>query len=169
MAKGLDAGEEEVGAAPYRGERRQPFDYFPDRPLRDFELQRPVLRADERITLVAELVKSPIIDPHVLRKLELADEAGATDEGSDPSFHTVLGHALGQWRAIGAATANHLPPIHVRGRVTRIHAPDVGAEWNGIPVRVHFLVVEVVVSLHVGPERGVVLVRRQDQRSTAAP
>ena len=46
------------------------------------------------------------------------------------------------------------PPIHVRGRVARIHPPDVRAQRNGIAERIHFLVVEVVVSLHVRPSAG---------------
>src|SRR5207249_3693646 len=103
IAKGLQARQKEIRSAPHGSESRQAGDFLPYRALRDLELQRPVLRADEGITLVAKFVKIPIIDPHVLRKLELADEAGATDKGSDPPFHTVLGHALGQRRAIGAA------------------------------------------------------------------
>ena len=52
-----------------------------------------------------------------------------------------------------------------RGFMRRMCAP----ERHGIPVRVHLLVVEVVVSLQVRPEGRVVLLRRQDQRSTAPP
>ena len=73
----LESGQEEVGAAPHGGERRQALDLFPDRPLRDREVERAVLRADDRIALVAELVEVLVVHPHVLRELELADQAGA--------------------------------------------------------------------------------------------
>ncbi len=169
VSKRLDAGQEEVGAASDGGEGRQPCDLLPDRPLRDLEFQRAVLLADDRIALVAEFVEIPVIDPHVLRELELADEARADHEGRDPALHAVLRRAFRQRRAVGGAAADHAAPVHVRGRVARIHAPDVRAERHGIPVRVHLLVVEVVVPLRVGPERRIVLVRRQHERGAAAP
>ena len=147
----FETGQEEVSSASYGGESRQSLYRFTDWSLRDLELQRPILRANERITLIAKFVKIPIIDPHVLRKLELAKQAGTSNESSDPPFNAILGLAFGQRRAVGAAAANHLPPIYVRGCVAGIHPPDMSSEWDGIAVRIHFFVVEVVVSLHVRP------------------
>ena len=77
MTKGLESGKKKVCTATNRRECRQTLDRLADRPLRNLELERAVLRADERITLVTKLMKTPIIDPHVLRKLELANETGA--------------------------------------------------------------------------------------------
>ena len=45
----------------------------------------------------------------------------------------------------------------------------MGAEWDSISVRVHFLVVEVVVSLRIGAKLRIILVRRQHERRAAAP
>ncbi len=45
----------------------------------------------------------------------------------------------------------------------------MGAERDRISVRVHLLVVEVVVSLRIGPKLGIVLVGRQHERGAAAP
>ena len=44
-----------------------------------------------------------------------------------------------------------------------------GAERDRIAVRVHLLVVEVVVSLRIGPKLGIVLVGREHERRAAAP
>src|SRR6516164_5193626 len=90
-----NARQKEVGPSAQCSESRQTLDRLADRPLGNLEIQRPVLRADERIMLVAEFVKVSIVDPHVLRELELADEVGATDKGSEPPFHAVLGRAFG--------------------------------------------------------------------------
>src|SRR5262245_36507931 len=53
-------------------------------------------------------------------------------------------------------------------RVPRVHAPDMRSEWHLAPLRI-VGVVEVVVSLRVGAERGIILVRRERQRRAAAP
>ena len=55
------------------------------------------------------------------------------------------------------------------GRVARIHAAHVRAERNGVAVRIHLRVVEVVVALRIGAELRIVLLGRQHQRSAAAP
>src|SRR5262245_18590689 len=80
-AKPLDAWEEEVGAASYRGEGWKPLDHLPNGSLGDLVFQRAVLGADDRIAFVAEFMKRPIIGPDVLSKLELPDKTGATHEG----------------------------------------------------------------------------------------
>ena len=61
ISKRLDAREEEVGSASHGGEGRQAGDFFADRPLRDFEFERAVLSADDRVALVAELVKVSVV------------------------------------------------------------------------------------------------------------
>ena len=59
-----------------------------------FKLERSVVRADDRVALIAQLVKVPIIYPDVLRELELPDEARADDEGGDPALDPIVGRAL---------------------------------------------------------------------------
>src|SRR5262245_50566875 len=76
----LQPRQEEVRPSPNGGERRYPGDAPPYRPLRDLELQCPVLCADDRIALVAELVEVLVVDPHVLRELELPNQARADHE-----------------------------------------------------------------------------------------
>src|SRR5947209_19395315 len=107
VAKGPLARQEEVGAASYGGEGRQPFDHFPDRPLRDFEFQRAVVGADDRIAFVAELMEGPVIGPHILGELELPDETDASHECSNATFHAVFRRAFGQRWSIGSAAPNH--------------------------------------------------------------
>src|SRR4030095_2667662 len=90
VAERLEPGQEEVCAAPEGRERRDSGDPLPDRSLRDLEFECTVLRADERIALVAELVEILVVDPHVLRELELANQACTEHERSDPAVHPVF-------------------------------------------------------------------------------
>src|SRR5262245_36481396 len=53
-------------------------------------------------------------------------------------------------------------------RVPRVHTPDMRSEWHLPSLRV-VGIVEIVVAPGVGAERRIILVRRQRQRSTAAP
>jgi hypothetical protein len=53
-------------------------------------------------------------------------------------------------------------------RVPRIHAPDMSPERD-LPATLILGVIEVIVPLRVRAEFGIVLVRRQSQRSATAP
>src|SRR5215831_16216353 len=75
ISERLDAREKEVGAASHGGEGGQAGDFFADRTLRDFVFERAVLGPDDRVALVTELVKIPVVGPDVLGEFELADEA----------------------------------------------------------------------------------------------
>ena len=46
--------------------------------------------ADDRVALVAELVEILVVDPDILRELELADKARADDEGRDAALPAVV-------------------------------------------------------------------------------
>ena len=94
VSKPLDAGEKEVGAASHGGEGRQAGDFFADWALGDFVFERAVLRADDRVALVPKLVEVSIVHPHVLRKLELSDQARADHEGSDAALYAILWRVL---------------------------------------------------------------------------
>src|SRR3954447_6294496 len=87
VAERLEPRQEEIRSTPDGRERRDPGDPLFYRSLRDLELECTVLRADDRIALVAELVKGLVIDPHVLRELELANQARTDHERGDPAFH----------------------------------------------------------------------------------
>ena len=152
LAKRLDSRKKEVGAAAHGGERGQASDRFADRPLRDLEFERAVLSADDRVTLVAEFVKVPVVHPYVLRELELPDEAGADHERRDAALLAVIRRALRQRRTIGRAAADHAATVHVGCRVARVHAAHVRAERHGITLRIRLLVVEIVVALQIGAQ-----------------
>ena len=165
----LMPGQEEVRPARQGGERRQPFVDLADRPLGDLEVQCAVLGSADRVVLVAEFVEGAVVDPDVLRELELTDQAGADDERGDAAVHPVVGRALGQCRTVGGAAANHPAPVHVVRGVARVEASRVRSQRAGIPERIHLLVVEVVVAHRVRAQLGIVLVRCQHQRRAAAP
>ena len=57
----------------------------------------------------------------------------------------------------------------LRRGVARIHAARMGAKRDRISVRIHLLVVEIVVSLRIGPELGIILFGREHERRAAAP
>src|SRR5690348_6689071 len=103
MPQALQAWQEEILAAAAGRKRGQPLDRLAHRPLRNLVLEGAVVRADERIALVAELVKIPIVDPDVLRELELPHEARADDERGDTALDAVVRRALRQVRAVRAA------------------------------------------------------------------
>ena len=169
ISKRLDAGEEKVSAASHGGEGRQAGDLFADRTLGDFEFERAVLMADDRVALVAELVKIPVVHPDVLRELELPDEARADHESGNAALRAVLRRVLRQMRSVGGAAADHAAAVHVRGGVAGIHAADVRAERHRIAMRVLLLVVEVVVALQIRAQRRIVFVGRQHERRAASP
>src|SRR5262249_7600948 len=131
--------------------------------------ERAVLVADNRVALIAELVEISIVDPDILRKLELPNEACANHEGSNPAFDAVIRRVLWKVRPVGRATADHAAPIYIYCRVARIHAANVRSERNRIPLRIHFLVVEIVISLWIGAQAWIVFFRRQNERRPTSP
>ena len=99
----------------------------------------------------------------------LPDQAGAADKGGNAPFDAVFGRAFGQRRPVRPTAADDAAAIHVHGRVARVHAPDMGTEWDGVAVRVHLSVIEVVVALRVRSKLRVVLRWREHERCAAAP
>ena len=124
----------------------KPFEDFADRPLGDREIHCAVLGSADRIVLVTQLVEGAVVDPDVLRELELPDQAGANDECGDTALDAVVGCAVGKGRSVGGAAANHPAPVHIVRGVARVEASRVRSERAGIAERIHLLVVEVVVA-----------------------
>src|SRR4051812_30383780 len=85
------AGQEEGGPPAGGGKRGQTGDRSSDRSLGNLVFERAILIADHRIALVAELVEALVVRPHVLRELELADEAAADHERGNPALRGVVG------------------------------------------------------------------------------
>src|SRR5271163_3887851 len=85
IAERLQAGKEEVCAAPDCREGWQARDLLANWTLGHFEFQRAVLVADDRIAFVSEFVKVPVVRPDILRELELPDKAAADHKGRDSS------------------------------------------------------------------------------------
>src|SRR5947209_5125119 len=147
ISKRFDTREKEVSAASHGGERRQAGDLFPDRTSWDLEFKRAVLVADDRVPLVAELVKILVVHPYVLCKLELPDQTGADHECGYAALCAVLRRVVRQMRSVASAAADHAAAVHVRGCIAGIHAAYVCAERHRVPARVHILVGEIIVAL----------------------
>src|SRR5205823_5654369 len=113
--------------------------------------------------------KIRVIDPNILRKLKLAHEACTQNESCNATVNTVLGPTFCQGRSVGRTTADHSSSLNVHRRVPRIHSPDMRSKGNGIPLCVHFRVIEVVVTLVISTKCRIVLLGRQNERSAAPP
>src|SRR6266550_5545758 len=169
ISKRFEARQEEIGPSANRGERGQAGDALFDPPFRNLELERAVLCPDDRIAFVPELVEVLVVDPHILRELELPDQTPADDERGDAALDPIVRGTLREWRAVRRAAANHPAAVHVGSRIARIHPAAMRAQRYRIAVRILVLVAEVVVALHVGTERWIVFLRRQHQRRATAP
>src|SRR4029079_2721344 len=156
MSKRRNPGEEEVCAAPYGRKCRQAGDFFSHRTLGNFEFPPTVVIADDGVAFISELVKIPVIYPDVLREFVLPNEACADDKSGDAALHSILRRVFGQIRSVGGAATDHAAAIHVRGGVAGIHAAHVRAQWNRISMRIHLLIVEVIVSLRIKPQPGII-------------
>ena len=110
-----------------------------------------------------------VVHPHVLRELELADEAAADHERGNPALPAIFGSILRKIRTVGGSAPDHAATVHVHRRVPGIHPAAMGAQRGRIAVRIHFFVIEVVVPLRVGAELRIIRLGCQYQRRAAAP
>ena len=124
---------------------------------------------DDRITLVAELVKVRVVDPDVLCKLELSHEARTNNESGNASIDTIFRRAFGQRRAISGSSANHPASLHIDSSVARVHPPYVRTKRSGVAKGIRLRIIEIIVALRIGGEGRIVLVGCQRQGSAAAP
>src|SRR5438034_9951720 len=110
-----------------------------------------------------------VVDPDVLREFELPDKACANNKRGDSTFLAIFWRAFSKVRTIGRSWTNHAPAIYVGGCVARIHAADVRAERDSIPVWVHFFVVKIIGPLHIRAKLRIISFRREHKRRAAAP
>ena len=169
VSQRVDSRKEEICTSPNRGKGWEAHHLSADRPFRYGEIECTILATDQRVSLVSELVKIWIINPDILGELKLPHKACAENECCNSTVDAIVRRAFGQRRTIRRAPTNHPSPLHVRRSIAGIHAPNMCSERNGIALRVHFCVIEVVIALVISSERGIVLVRRQNKRSSAAP
>ena len=65
--------------------------------------------------------------------------------------------------------AGSLLPVHIDGSVARNHAANMRAEGTGVSVRIHLAKVEIIVTLIIRTEAGIVVLRRENERRSAPP
>src|SRR3954469_5222322 len=129
IAQPVESRQEEVATTPERGESRYPLVHLADRSLGNGEIEGSVLRSADRVVLVAWFLERLVVDPYVLRELELAHQVGTDDERSDAAVHTVVGCIIGQRRAVGRAAPDHPAAIHVVRGITWIQPPRMRPQW----------------------------------------
>src|SRR5687767_3109291 len=168
-AQPSNAWKEEIRSTAHGGERRESHELPAHGSLGNSQIERSVLRADDRVAFVLQLMEGRIVRPDDLRELELTDETCATDKGGNPAFNPNIGHVFWQMGTICAAATDHPVSAHVRGRIARVHSTDMRAQRHRISVGIHRLVVEVVVAQWVCAELGIVFLRCEDERSAATP
>src|SRR5262249_22706129 len=134
-----------------------------------------LLPPDDRIALVAGTDEITVVDPLLLQKFDRGHRLGAheQEDGAVRYFIVCLRQRVWiVWWSKGCPAPDETMDVDVgqpgQIRIPRVHAPDMRSEWHLPPMRV-IRIVKVVVSLRVGTERGIVLVRRQRQRRAAAP
>ena len=173
-AQRAQAGSEAVLAAAGDDERRQFLQAAADRPLRDREAARSVVRPDEGVLLGRGADEDAVVQPLGLDELELALQVRAGEHEDDSAvLAVVLEHPLGQHRPVARAPPNHPVQAHVDAafvieRIARIRAPGVRAGRALEATRI-VAVEEVVVALRVGAELGIVALRGERQRRPALP
>src|SRR4051794_22471704 len=84
-AERAQAGGKAVLAAAGDDERRQLLQPAPDRPVRDGQASRPVVRPDERVLLGGRADEDAVVEPLRLDELELAVQVGADEDEHDPA------------------------------------------------------------------------------------
>src|SRR5262249_39819818 len=168
-AQRLEPRQKEVGTPAKRREGRQASNLPANGALRDLEFERSVVSSSEGVALVSELVEVTIVHPDVLRELKLPDEARADDECGEPALLAIVRGALRKMRSIGRTPTDQAVSVHVRCCIARVHASHVGPKRYRITLRVLGLIVEIIITLRVSPELGVVLLGREHQGGATAP
>src|SRR5262249_779663 len=133
------------------------------------------LSPDDRITLAADPNEIAVVDPLLLQEFHRGHRLGADEQKDSAARDLII--CFGQcvrivWFSIRRAAPDETmeggisEPGELRG--PRVHAWNMRSERYPPGVWI-VRVIEVVVPLRVRTERGIVDVRRQRQRSTAAP
>src|SRR5262249_34598628 len=90
IAKRSNSRQEKIGAATHRCKCRKSLDFFSHWSLRNCHIVGNVVRTYEWVPLIAQFMKIGIVYPHIHRKLKLANQTSAADEGGDASFNAVF-------------------------------------------------------------------------------
>src|SRR5215218_7826750 len=107
-AECAQAGGKAVLAAAGHDERRQLLQPAPDRPARDGQASRPVIRSDERVLLGRRADEDAVVEPLRLDEFELAVQVRADEDEHDPTVGPVIfEHALGKHRPVARPAADH--------------------------------------------------------------
>ena len=94
MTECPETWEEEIGPTLHRRECWQARYFLSKRPSGYCHVKRAVLVPDDWIPLIAEFMKLRVVDPDVLRKLELSHEARTKHESGNASIDAVFGCAF---------------------------------------------------------------------------
>src|SRR4051812_31211265 len=90
-AQPLDPREEQVRTAADRRECGNARELLPHRALRDHQVQRAVLRADDGIPRVRLALEVRVVGPDAHHELELPDQAPTPHERRDATIEAVIG------------------------------------------------------------------------------
>ena len=147
----------------------------PHRSLRNGEGGAFFLQAHDHVAFVADPDKISVVDPFPLQEFERRHRLGADPEKEEPARDFIIvvrKRVRVVRRSVSGAAPDNAVEIHVREHrhlgIAWIHPAHVAAKWRLPAVRI-FRVTEVVVSLRICTERGVVLVWRERQWRAAAP
>src|SRR4051794_30908964 len=164
-AERAQAGGKAVLAAAGDDERRQLPEPAPDRPVRDGQRPRPVVRPDERVLLGGRADEDAVVEPLRLDELELAVQVRADEDEHDAAVGSVVFElARREHWPVARAAADHAMEADVGRhlavqRVARVRPARVRARGTLEAAEV-VAVGERVVPLRIRAECGIVVLGR---------
>src|SRR5262249_22056616 len=133
------------------------------------------LSPDDRVTLAADPNEIAVVDPLLLQEFHRGHRLGADEQKDSTARDLIICFGQGVrivWFSICRAAPDEAMDVDISQpgelRIPRVHASNMRSE-RYLPAVWIVRVIEVVVPLRIRTERGVVDVRRQRQRSAAAP
>ena len=93
-------GRKKVRPAANRRKRGKTAKPFANGALGNRHVERAVVSADDRVSLVVEILELRIVDPDIHCEFELANQARAADERGDAPLHAVVRRASRQRRPV---------------------------------------------------------------------
>ena len=169
------ARHEHVLAAAQHVERVDAVNSSPHRRLGNRERSAFSLQAHNWVAFLAKPRKISVVNPFPLQEFQGSHRFGADEKEIDPVRDFII--ALRKcvrviWRSVGCAAPNNAMDVHVcehgHLRIAWVHPAHMAAARHLFTFLVAGII-EVVVSLRVLAECGVVLEWRQRQRRAAAP
>src|SRR6478735_5827870 len=146
-----------------------------NRPLWEREVAVPIVRSDERVSLLGCADENAVADPLGLHKLELPIQMRANEDERNATIGSViLEDTFWKQRTVTRAAANHAVEADVDVRlipksVAWMHPSRVRPGRAAEPPEIVVVIQKVIVAVGIGAERGIVSIWAQREWRAALP